>query len=346
LTTPWEQYQEDVAELFRTMGFAAEVEAELLGARARHRVDVVVRPTNAGIPVLWIVECKHWKARVGKEQVMTLAQIAQDVGADRAFLLSESGFQAGAIAASQHSNLSLSSLAELSESAKQHIAQFKLNALLAAKSTAEERLRGQLYDDEGVPPSIMAADMGELTDLLGACFDAGLAIDKALTGRFPARISGVLNNNDVFYDDAESLIVRIESELREIDVRTRELEQNAERTRPQIAARADAFVLEVRNLLELAGRAFAIPQSSREHEPSRLLCLSSMKAIGGLSEGLRDRLKGHLRKEHHAVMGSLIDGVYLLLAEPTVDSIRWDAIRRQTSIHVDHFVEALATVRR
>ncbi|UPJ48497.1 restriction endonuclease [Bradyrhizobium sp. 200] len=86
----WKQYQGDVAGLFRRMGFGAEIELKMDGARGQHIVDVVVRPRTAGIPVLWIVECKSWKAAVCKEQVMTLGHIAQDVGADRAFLLSES----------------------------------------------------------------------------------------------------------------------------------------------------------------------------------------------------------------------------------------------------------------
>lgn len=77
------------------MGFDAEIELKLDGARAQYNIDVVVRRRPAGIPALWIVECKHWKAAVRKEQVMTLGHIAQDVGADRAFLLSENGLQAG-----------------------------------------------------------------------------------------------------------------------------------------------------------------------------------------------------------------------------------------------------------
>lgn len=63
------------------MGFQTEIEFKMTGARGQHNIDVVVRPRIAGIPALWIVECKHWKAAVRKEQVMTLGHIAQDVGA-------------------------------------------------------------------------------------------------------------------------------------------------------------------------------------------------------------------------------------------------------------------------
>ncbi len=117
MSTKWRKYQRDVAELFRALGFEAKVEDTLTGARAVHDVDVAVRFSIAGVPVLWIVECKLWKASVGKEQVMTLAQIAQDVGADRAFLLSESGFQAGALKAVRNTNVTLTNLQGLTEAA-------------------------------------------------------------------------------------------------------------------------------------------------------------------------------------------------------------------------------------
>lgn len=44
-----------------------------------------------------VVENKLWGSPISKEKVLTLQQIANNVGADRSFLLSESGFQAGDI---------------------------------------------------------------------------------------------------------------------------------------------------------------------------------------------------------------------------------------------------------
>lgn len=73
-------------------------------------VDVLVHTVFAGVGVTWVIECKLWKTAIPKEKVLTLAQVASDVGADRAFLLSESGFQAGAIRAAQNTNITLTSM--------------------------------------------------------------------------------------------------------------------------------------------------------------------------------------------------------------------------------------------
>jgi hypothetical protein len=63
------------------------------------------------------VECKDWQSKIPKEKALALLSIVQDIGADRGFLLSEAGFQPGAIAAIQQSNVTLTSIAALREAA-------------------------------------------------------------------------------------------------------------------------------------------------------------------------------------------------------------------------------------
>lgn len=91
----------------------AAVEATLHGARGHHAIDVAVRFTGFGIEQLWIVECKLWQSGVPKEKVMALRDIMEDVGADRAFLLSESGFQSGAVTVARFSSITLTDLDDL-----------------------------------------------------------------------------------------------------------------------------------------------------------------------------------------------------------------------------------------
>ncbi len=116
--TAWHDYQEQAAEFFRTLGMDANVDERLEGARGQHDVDVVVRETRVGIEQLWVVECKLWRRSVDKEPVAALVHIAQDVGADRGIMLSEKGFQPGAIRLALSSNITLTSLADLKESAE------------------------------------------------------------------------------------------------------------------------------------------------------------------------------------------------------------------------------------
>jgi hypothetical protein len=114
----WRNYQVETAKLFRELGCDVETDFEVQGVRARHLLDVSVRFSWFGIRQHWIVECKLWKRRVSKDKVLTLKSIAEDVGADRAILISESGYQSGAHAAVTLTNITLISLAKLREAAK------------------------------------------------------------------------------------------------------------------------------------------------------------------------------------------------------------------------------------
>lgn len=109
----WSEYQALAAAAFADMGCSVAIDGALRGARAVHRVDVLVRFSKWGINHLWIVECKHQKRRVTKSAVETLKSIVLDTGADRGLLLSEAGFQPAALAAATKTSLSLLTLAEL-----------------------------------------------------------------------------------------------------------------------------------------------------------------------------------------------------------------------------------------
>ncbi|KAA1427486.1 restriction endonuclease [Nocardioides antri] len=128
---PWKQYQEEAAAFFRGIGLEAETNVAVEGARGKHNVDVAVRGGRAGLRQLWIVECKRLgRDGVSKDKVMTLAQIVQDVGADRGILVCENGFQAGAIRAATRSNVTLTSLSDLRENAANERDQIEARAIL------------------------------------------------------------------------------------------------------------------------------------------------------------------------------------------------------------------------
>jgi hypothetical protein len=119
----WRDYQEDAAQFFRDLGMQAETDKVVAGARNEHRVDVAVRIDRDWLSQLWIVECKDWRRPIDKLHVVALAEIINDVGADRGFLLSEIGFQSGAIRHAHNQNITLTSLADLRENAADEIAE-------------------------------------------------------------------------------------------------------------------------------------------------------------------------------------------------------------------------------
>lgn len=117
----WEKYQQDIADLFRNLGCKADVDQSVKGARGTHKIDVWVTFSRYGMHIGWAVECKCWKNRIPKEKVMALKSIVEDIGADRGVLMSEIGFQSGAVKASAKTNVTLTSLANLRQSTKHEL---------------------------------------------------------------------------------------------------------------------------------------------------------------------------------------------------------------------------------
>jgi hypothetical protein len=59
MATTWQEYQEDVAEFFRSIALEATTNHTVRGARTKHAIDVYVKSHHVGFDVVWIVECKH-----------------------------------------------------------------------------------------------------------------------------------------------------------------------------------------------------------------------------------------------------------------------------------------------
>ena len=109
----WYQFQEEICAYFESIGASAETNVTVQGVRTSHDIDVLVKTKFLGEDLTWIVEAKKWKKRVNKLQVLGLRTIANDIGADRAFIISEAGFQSGAYEAAENTNVKLKTFDEL-----------------------------------------------------------------------------------------------------------------------------------------------------------------------------------------------------------------------------------------
>lgn len=109
----WRAYQETVPAFFRSLGLEATTNFTINGVRTTHAIDVYVKSFHVGFDVVWIVECKQWTKKVTKLHVLALREIVTDVGADRGILLSEKGFQSGALEAATLTDVRVMSLAQL-----------------------------------------------------------------------------------------------------------------------------------------------------------------------------------------------------------------------------------------
>jgi restriction system protein len=140
--TDWNDYQEETAEFFRSIGLGARTNVTMKGVRTSHDVDVVVRSNHAGFDFLWLVECKHWKMPVSKLHVLALRGIVSDVGADRGILMAEKGFQSGAYEAAELTNIQLTSLTDLKASASYALGMAGLRVIQERVDQCHERYRG------------------------------------------------------------------------------------------------------------------------------------------------------------------------------------------------------------
>lgn len=117
----WYQFQETICNHFISIGARAETNTRVQGTRTTHDIDILVKTKFLGQDLLWIVEAKKWRSKINKLQVLGLRTIVDDIGADRGFIISENGFQAGAIEAANNTNIRLINLNQLIEETKELI---------------------------------------------------------------------------------------------------------------------------------------------------------------------------------------------------------------------------------
>jgi hypothetical protein len=185
----WKDYQEEAAEFFRSLGLDANTDVTIRGVRTKHDVDVLVKSHNYGFDVTWIVECKHWKERVSKLHVLALREIVTDVGADRGILLSETGFQSGAVEAANLTNVQVTSLADLNVTAREQITAVRLRELSERVEQCNLRyweIPKRTRIEDGLRPEAGLGRLGSYsgTNVIDVCKDL---LSRASIGRCPFR---------------------------------------------------------------------------------------------------------------------------------------------------------------
>ncbi len=222
----WQEYQEEAAALFRSLGLEATTDERLDGVRSAHDVDVVVRSRRAGLEQSWVVECKWRRRRVEKLHVSALAEIVRDVGADRGVLLSEVGFQAGAVRMAYKSNVTLTSLAELREEAAEEMLTLRLGESRLRLAHLRERLGavGRVQRNGRTTVSVSYGTVPgrwEPVKLYAAVSSAEEGLRRAEMGRWPAPYAWDFASDDThrardlasFVEGLTASLVELEAEL-------------------------------------------------------------------------------------------------------------------------------------
>lgn len=184
MASNWNEYQEEAAAFFRSIGLDAETNVTMEGVRTRHAVDVVVRSHHVGFDVTWLVECKFWDTPVSKLHVLGLRTIVLELGADRGIVLSESGFQSGAHEAATLTNVHVTSLATLRTTATAEIYSMRMRDLYDRTKECRRRYWAISKTERirlGLRPDV--PDVGYSGDIVIQAAEALLA--EALRGAYP-----------------------------------------------------------------------------------------------------------------------------------------------------------------
>jgi hypothetical protein len=205
MNPPWKKYQETCAKFFRDLGLIAEVEKAVNGVRGSHIVDVLVTGTISGIGLTWVIECKAWKTNIPKEKVLTLVSIVQDIGADKGILLSEVGFQSGAIRSAKGTNVLLTSIKDLKDQVQDKLFESTIARLHWRLTQVTKRLYVSYNDSR--------FHISSQEQLIKIMF-LEHAFDEALQGCFPTMYTRIpCPNEQRFYAHSFDELVEVSNAL-------------------------------------------------------------------------------------------------------------------------------------
>ena len=227
----WREFQEETAQIFLAAGCSAEVDATVNGVRGRHKVDVYVTFKKYGIDCSWIIECKDWNSNIPKEKVAALQSIVNDVGADRGVVVSNKGFQSGAVRLANKSNITLASLEDMKEYLGEEISKNEVEflqdqvtrlkyAILDINKPAEKSTQGQITKFTISSNGINALDfLGRLCVMdmgfdklklnksglpVGHLLESGKMASTHSTKDFLASVKALVNETSRFLEEVKS----------------------------------------------------------------------------------------------------------------------------------------------
>lgn len=103
----WQALQIDVGRILKEWGFDVEVEKKIQSARGAVELDVYAEEMVRGRKYAIACECKYWKSRIPQNVVHGFRTVVQEIGANIGYIVSMEGFQSGAVAAGDLTNLKL-----------------------------------------------------------------------------------------------------------------------------------------------------------------------------------------------------------------------------------------------
>ncbi|XKT74361.1 MAG: restriction endonuclease [Patescibacteria group bacterium UBA2163] len=103
----WLDLEMKVSQVFLDIGYETEHSKNLQTVRGPVQVDVCATDISSEPNTIYICECKNWQRPVSRSVVADLRTVIHDVGVNFGIIISSQGFQPGAIASAQNTNIYL-----------------------------------------------------------------------------------------------------------------------------------------------------------------------------------------------------------------------------------------------
>jgi hypothetical protein len=327
----WADYQNKVAEVFSEFGAIASIESKVEGARGVHKIDVYVELEIHGIKSKWICECKLWKKPVGKSSVLTFHSVINDVGADRGFFFSESGFQSGAINVTKNTNITLTSLDEFKSDVKKEIAKYSLLTWLNRISKIRREIKPAWLDDAFNPRFHEMISFDKCVSLDGALLIMAPKIQEAMDDIYPINLPRYSNPNSVKCLNFEDLNFHLKRDFIIIEKDFKEILEALDNLRLKICEDRKHFISSADSLIAYSNKC--IYNSPSEDDLSAIAAL--MKIVGSTSSNLKDSSSGSLRKQLGLTMRFLIDMIYPHFLKETDSLEEWKTSLNEVKKHLN-----------
>lgn len=111
----WQDLQNKTAEILKQCKFLVEVGKSIKSIRSTIEIDVYSEEIIDNRKYTIICECKYWKTNIPQLYVHALRTVVNDIGANKAYIITTSDFQKGAIDSIENTNIEIITWEEFQE---------------------------------------------------------------------------------------------------------------------------------------------------------------------------------------------------------------------------------------
>lgn len=111
----WQELEISVRDILAECGMDAQRQVQVPLVRGGADIDVLATDELHGIRSMILCECKHWDSNLPQAVAHAFRTVVADSGANRGYIISRRGFQAGAYEAVANTNVELLTYAQFQE---------------------------------------------------------------------------------------------------------------------------------------------------------------------------------------------------------------------------------------